>query len=48
MLAEGADFPAVMDWIADHAGQPEAAAAPTSTRGLHGTRAGLLELAHVR
>jgi hypothetical protein len=38
ILAEGADFPAVMEWITDHAGQPEAAAAPTSTRGLHGAR----------
>jgi hypothetical protein len=38
ILAEGADFPAVMEWITDHAGQPEAAAAPRSTRGLHGPR----------
>jgi len=37
ILAEGADFPAVMEWITDHAGQPEAAAAPRSTRGLHGS-----------
>jgi hypothetical protein len=38
ILAEGADFPAVMEWITDHAGQPEAVAAPSSTRGLHGPR----------
>lgn len=39
ILAEGADFPAVMDWIRDHDGRPEAAVAPKSTRGgLHGAR----------
>jgi hypothetical protein len=38
ILAEGADFPAVMEWITDHAGRPEAAAVPQSTRGLHGPR----------
>jgi hypothetical protein len=38
ILAAGADFPAVMEWITDHAGQPEAAAAPKSTGGLHGGR----------
>jgi hypothetical protein len=38
ILAAGADFPAVMAWITDHAGQPEAAAAVASNRGLHGSR----------
>lgn len=38
LLAEGADFPAVMEWIIDHAGQPEAPAASKSVHGLHGSR----------
>jgi hypothetical protein len=38
ILAEGADFPEVMEWITAHAGQPEAAPDPRSTRGLHGPR----------
>jgi len=38
ILAEGADFAAVMVWIADHDGQPEATAAAGSTHGLHGSR----------
>ena len=38
ILAEGADFPAVMAWITAHAGEPEATAAAVSTRGLHGAR----------
>ena len=38
ILAEGADFPAVMEWIIGHAGQPEAAVASATTRGLHGSR----------
>jgi hypothetical protein len=40
ILAEGADFPAIMDWITNHAGHPEAAAAPRATGGLHGGRVG--------
>jgi hypothetical protein len=38
ILAEGADFPAVMEWIVAHAGQPETAVASASARGLHGSR----------
>jgi hypothetical protein len=38
ILAEGADYHAVLDWITDHAGQPEAAVASASKGGLHGTR----------
>jgi hypothetical protein len=38
ILAEGTDFPAVLEWIIGHAGQPEAAVAPASTHGLHGSR----------
>jgi hypothetical protein len=38
ILAEGADFTAVMAWIVAHGGKPETMA-PTSTRhGLHGDR----------
>jgi hypothetical protein len=38
LLAEGADFPAIIDWITDHAGTPEASEAAAVTRGLHGAR----------
>jgi hypothetical protein len=38
ILAEGADFPTVMAWIVDHAGEPEATAAAAPTHGLHGSR----------
>jgi hypothetical protein len=38
ILAEGADFPAVMAWIISHDGEPEAAVASASTGGLHGSR----------
>jgi hypothetical protein len=38
ILAEGADFAAVMAWITDHDGQPEARVVAGSTRGLHGSR----------
>ena len=37
ILAEGADFPAVMAWIAAHDGKPEAAASTRGGRGLHGS-----------
>jgi hypothetical protein len=37
ILAEGADFAAVMDWILAHSGTPETAVAPTA-QGLHGSR----------
>jgi hypothetical protein len=38
ILAEGADFDAVMTWIVAHGGKPEAPAAKTSNPGLHGSR----------
>ena len=39
ILASGADCGAVLLWIADHAGEPEAAAATSAAgRGLHGGR----------
>jgi hypothetical protein len=38
ILAEGPDFPAVLDWIIGHAGVPEAAVAFAPKGGLHGSR----------
>jgi len=38
ILAEGADFNAVITWITAHAGIPEAPAAAASKHGLHGPR----------
>jgi hypothetical protein len=38
ILAEGADFDAVMAWILAHGGEPEAALAKASSTGLHGSR----------
>jgi hypothetical protein len=38
IVAEGADSAAVVTWILDHAGAPEAAADTSSKRGLHGPR----------
>jgi hypothetical protein len=38
ILAEGADFPAVMAWITDHAGEPETTVSTAPKRGLHGSR----------
>ena len=38
IVAEGADSAAVVAWILDHAGEPEAAADVSSNRGLHGPR----------
>jgi hypothetical protein len=40
ILAAGADSAAVMAWIADHHGVPEAAAAAPGSSGLHGARLG--------
>jgi hypothetical protein len=40
LLASGSDFPAVMAWIADHAGVAEAVAPEAPRRGLHGQRLG--------
>jgi hypothetical protein len=38
ILAEGADFAAVMDWITAHDGAPDATASVTGRQGLHGSR----------
>jgi hypothetical protein len=38
ILVEGADAAAIVAWIIAHAGEPEAAVAPVSARGLHGAR----------
>ncbi len=38
ILAEGADFAAVMEWITAHAGIPEAQVAKAPSHGLHGSR----------
>jgi hypothetical protein len=38
ILAEGGDFPEVIEWIIDHEGAPEAAAASAPSGGLHGSR----------
>jgi hypothetical protein len=38
ILADGSDYPAIMDWIAAHAGKPDTLVAATRSRGLHGAR----------
>jgi hypothetical protein len=38
ILAEGADFAAVMNWIAEHDGMPDATVSASRSRGLHGSR----------
>jgi hypothetical protein len=38
ILAEGADFPEVVEWIMDHAGRPDTPLAGGQDRGLHGSR----------
>lgn len=39
ILAEGGDSPEVIEWIIDHAGQPETASGATGrSGGLHGSR----------
>ena len=38
ILAEGADFSAVMNWITAHAGTPDGTVSATRSRGLHGSR----------
>lgn len=38
ILAEGADFHAVIAWIIGHAGEPESAVVSASRTGLHGSR----------
>ena len=38
ILAAGADYPAIMDWIIARSGRPETAATSGQKRGLHGSR----------
>jgi hypothetical protein len=38
ILAEGAEFPAIMEWIIAHAGEPETTPSATPRHGLHGSR----------
>ena len=38
IVAEGADFEAVMTWIVAHGGKPEAGVETSTRHGLHGTR----------
>jgi hypothetical protein len=38
IVAEGADFDAVMRWILGHGGIPEAPVATSARHGLHGSR----------
>lgn len=38
IVATGADSSAVLRWIADHGGEPEALAPTPASRGLHGAR----------
>ena len=38
ILAAGADFPAVMDWITAHDGTPDVAVSEPRSGGLHGSR----------
>jgi hypothetical protein len=40
VLAEGAEFEAVMAWIVAHGGEPEAAVPRAAKSGLHGLRGG--------
>lgn len=40
ILAEGADFPEVMEWIVAHAGKPDTAVSAVKAHGLHGARMG--------
>lgn len=38
ILAAGADYPTIMDWIIAHSGTSEATALTGRSRGLHGSR----------
>ena len=38
ILAAGADYPAIMDWIITHSGTPDTTAPATRGHGLHGSR----------
>ena len=49
IVAEGADSAAVVAWILDHAGEPEASSAGSPSRGLHSPRvSGPADLAPAR
>jgi hypothetical protein len=38
ILAAGADFPAVIDWIIAHSGTPDTTVSAARNHGLHGSR----------
>jgi hypothetical protein len=38
ILAAGADYATIMDWIVAHSGAPEATAPTARSRGIHGSR----------
>jgi hypothetical protein len=38
ILAAGADYPAIIEWITAHSGTPEATVPTARSRGLHGSR----------
>jgi hypothetical protein len=38
LLADGGDFPEVMNWITAHAGKPDTNVVTAPSRGLHGSR----------
>jgi hypothetical protein len=38
ILAAGADYPAIVNWITVHSGTPETAATTGRSHGLHGSR----------
>lgn len=38
ILAAGADYPAIMDWITSHSGTPETTIPSAGSGGLHGSR----------
>jgi hypothetical protein len=38
ILAAGADYPTIMDWIIAHSGTPETTVQTGRSRGLHGSR----------
>jgi hypothetical protein len=48
ILAAGADFPEVMDWISAHAGEPDVSMSTPRNNGLHGSRMGHSAAAHTR
>jgi hypothetical protein len=38
ILAAGADYPEIINWITAHSGTPETAVSAVRSRGLHGSR----------